>query len=107
MGREYPLVIKSPLFFPSLFSLVNRLSIFSLTPIIFRRFFFSFSSFSTRAVSDAVAAFLMPLPESLDAEAEPLFPLCDADGLLVPFAVSALSTACFLRFFEPGAFLRE
>lgn len=64
-GIVYPLVIKSPLFLPPLFSFVKRLSMLSFRPTILRRFFFSFSSFSTRAVSVAVAAFLIPLPEAL------------------------------------------
>jgi hypothetical protein len=96
-GILNPLVIKSPLFLPSLVSFVKRLSKLSLRPIILRRFFFSFSSFNTRAVSEAVAAFLMP------------FPLVPGVGVafLISASVESSAVACFLRFFEPGAFFRE
>jgi hypothetical protein len=57
---ENPLVMKSPPFAAPSF-LVKRLLIFSFSRINFRRFFFSFSSASTRAVSEDVAAFLIPL----------------------------------------------
>lgn len=66
-------------------------------PIIFSRFFFSFSSSRTRAVSIAVAAFLMPAPEVADE---------DDDGWVVVVDAST-DSACFFRFFEPGAFLSE
>lgn len=89
----------------------------SFRPTILRRFFFSFSSFSTRAVSVAVAAFLIPLPEALGVVVEVLLRLLDVEvGLgaepeasVVPLGTSAEVSvvACFLRFFEPGAFLRE
>lgn len=113
-GIEKPLVIKSALFLPSSF-FVKRLSRFSLRPIILRRFFFSFSSSSTRAASDAVDAFLIPFPEEavvgvpllfwffgLGADAESAF---SVEPLGTSVVVSVV--ACFLRFFEPGAFLRE
>lgn len=112
-GRLYPLVMKSVfLAWPSLVSFVKRLLILSLVPSIFRRFFFSFSSSSTRAVSNAVAAFLIPL-EPPGVGVDVLLRLAVA---LVDFSVgfgslpaSAASpfAAFFLRFFEPGAFFKE
>jgi protein kinase C substrate 80K-H len=106
---ENPRVMKSaPLAAPSF--LENRLLIFSFSRIIFRRFFFSFSSASTRAVSEEVAAFLIPLLDALFATAvEVLLLLLGSDDCLEAseLASAALSVACFLRFFEPGAFLRE
>lgn len=100
-GIENPRVIKSP-FAPPFLSFVNKLSIFSLRPIIFRFLFFSFSSFKTRAVSEAVAEFLIPLAAPFDFDADM------AVAAAVPLGASVeLSVACFLRFLEPGAFLRE
>lgn len=100
-GIENPRVIKSP-FAPPFLSFVNKLSIFSLRPIIFRFLFFSFSSFKTRAVSEAVAEFLIPLAAPFDFDADV------AVAVVVPLGASVeFSVACFLRFLEPGAFLRE
>lgn len=101
---------------PSFF--VKRLSRFSFPPIIFRRFFFSFSSANTRAVSEEVAAFLIPLLEAvLGTGVEVLLRLLGSEdclgttnpaGSMVPGASATPSAeAFFLRFFEPGAFLRE
>jgi protein kinase C substrate 80K-H len=116
-GMVNPLVIKSALLAePSLSFFVKRLSIFSLPPIILRRFFLSLSSPSTRAVSVAVAAFLIPLLETLlGIGVDVLLRLFDADvalGAVDPVvsaagSVDTSAAACFLRFFEPGAFLRE
>jgi hypothetical protein len=95
---------------------VKRLSIFSFPPIILRRFFLSLSSPNTRAVRLAVAAFLIPLLEALfGVGVEVLLRLFDVDAALgavdpvgsVAGSVDVSVAACFLRFFEPGAFLRE
>lgn len=76
---------------------------FSLRPIVFRFLFFSLSSFNTRAVSEAVAEFLIPLTALFDLDAG-----AEAAAPAVPLGASAeFSVACFLRFFEPGAFLSE
>ena len=107
--------MKSPFFFAPSF-LVNKLSRLSLRPIILRRFLFFSCSSSTRAVSFAVAAFLMPLagvgvdvllrlldPEvALSAAVE-----FEASVVLLGASAELSAAACFLRFFEPGAFLRE
>lgn len=114
---ENPLVMKSRFLDPVSF-LVKRLSRFSFPPIIFRRFFFSFSSANTRAVSEEVAAFLIPLLEAvLSTGVEVLLRLLVSEdclgtikpaGSMVPGAsVTPSAVAFFLRFFEPGAFLRE
>lgn len=114
---ENPLVMKSLFLDPPVF-LENRLSRFSFPPIIFRRFFFSFSSANTRAVSEEVAAFLIPLPEAvLGTDVEVLLRFLESEdclgttkpaGSMVPGASATPSAvAFFLRFFEPGAFLRE
>lgn len=101
--------MKSALFLPSSF-FVKRLSIFSLRPIILRRFFFSFSSSNTRAASEAVDAFLMPFPDAAWVDVSVLPRLFDSVAGLesvfsdVSAAVSAV--AFFLRFFDPGAFFR-
>lgn len=110
-GIEKPLVMKSP-FFDAPSFLEKRLSIFSLP---FRRFFFSLSSANTRAVREEVAAFLMPFPEApLGTGVEVLLRLLTSDvcSETTPAASAVTSAvtsavACFLRFFEPGAFLRE
>jgi len=62
LGIEKPLVIKSASFPFSLFeSEMKRLRKVSFVPICFRRLFRWFSSSRTRAVSIAVAAFLIPV----------------------------------------------
>ncbi|KAL2857817.1 glucosidase II beta subunit-like protein-domain-containing protein [Aspergillus pseudoustus] len=120
-GMVKPLVIKSVfLKFPSLRSFVKRLLILSLAPTNLRRFFFSFSSSKTRAVSIAVAAFLIPLGaeavgvdvllrlaaaeerslDTVDFEKSPL------DALVLAVAVAS-PVPFFLRFLEPGAFFSE
>lgn len=83
---------------------VKRLSIFSFVPIIFRRFFFSFSSSSTRAVNVAVAAFL--IPDELLAD---VFVLLADEEAAGSFSAETDDSpfACFFRFFEPGAFFSE
>ena len=94
-----------PLFLPSLDSLVNRLLIFSLPPINFFLFLRSLSSSKTFAVSDAVAAFLIPVfvvGVDMPLRLLVVFPAPVASG---SFVESPLTF--FLRFFEPGAFLRE
>lgn len=105
-GILNPLVIKSlPPFFPSLDSWVNRLLMFSLPPINFFLFLRSFSSSKTFAVSDAVAAFLIPVfVVGVDVPPRLLvvFPAPAASGSFVDSPL-----AFFLRFFEPGAFFRE
>ena len=117
---ENPLVMKSRFLDPLSF-LVKRLSRFSFPPIIFRRFFFSFSSANTRAVSEEVAAFLIPLLEAVPGTGvEVLLRLLGSEdglgtlgatkpaGSMGPGAsVAPSAVAFFLRFFEPGAFLRE
>lgn len=105
-----------PFGLPSLESLVKRLLKLSFELPIFRRFFFSFSSSRTRAVSIAVAAFLIPFPE-LGVGVDVLLRLvglaCDAVGwnsraVSDSTAAGAESPlACFLRFLEPGAFFNE
>src|SRR5438034_8527653 len=62
LGIEKPLVIKSASLLFSLFeSDMNRLRKVSFVAICFRRLFRWFSSSRTRAVSIAVAAFLIPV----------------------------------------------
>lgn len=112
VGMLKPLVMKSPLFFAPSFSLEKRLSKFSL-PISFRRFFFSSCSCNTRDVSDAVEAFLILWPEDAGVGVDVLLRLLLADTepavsavLLGASAVFSVA-ACFLRFLDPGTFLRE
>ncbi|KAL2807870.1 glucosidase II beta subunit-like protein-domain-containing protein [Aspergillus granulosus] len=120
-GMVKPLVIKSVfLNFPSLDSFVKRLFILSFAPANLRRFFFSFSSSKTRAVSMAVAAFLIPLGadgvgvdvllrlgaatdrslESVGLEESPF-------EALVSDVAAVSPVPFFLRFLEPGAFFSE
>jgi hypothetical protein len=119
-GIVYPLVMKSPSLICFLSaSLVNRPRKFSLGPTIFCRFFFTFSSSRILAVRRAVVAFLIPdlLTEVVVGDLEG----ADVDGFAIeieevtvvavavvfepssPFVV----VACFLRFFDPGAFFKE
>lgn len=106
-GIVNPLVIKSPLFLLSF--LVKRLSRFSLRPALFCRLFFSSCSSLTRAAIFAAEAFLM-LPPGVGVEVllRSLAAAADlgASALLLG-ASTELSVACFLRFFEPGAFFSE
>lgn len=93
-GMVNPRVIKSPEpLLPE--SFVNRLCRFSFVPAL-RFFLRSFSSSRTRAVSMAVAGFF--IPPLVDVG----FVLADSDPL-----ASVAAAAFFLRFFDPGAFLRE
>lgn len=107
-----PLVMKSPLFFAPSFSLEKRLSKLSL-PASFRRFFFSSCSCSTRDVSVAVDAFLILFPEAPGVGVDVLLRLLLAGTELAVSTVllgasAVFSTAAFfLRFLDPGAFLRE
>jgi hypothetical protein len=97
-GMEKPRVMKSPSFnFAA--DLWNKLCKFSLRPMTFCRFFFSFSSSRTLAVSMAVAAFLIP-----DDPSEPGNGAAETDEAS---AADDSSLACFFRFLDPGAFLRE
>lgn len=90
----------------------------SFEPTSFRRFFFSFSSSRTLAVSIAVAAFLIPFgadgvgvdvllrlgaDESLGSV---LFDESPSASLASEVVVES-PLPLFLRFFEPGAFLSE
>lgn len=130
-GIVNPLVMKSPVpfAFPSLEdSFVKRLCKFSLVPTIFLFFLRSFSSSRTRAVSIAVAAFLIPLFDDAVVFGVGVDVLLRAAVVVAGsgcwwcarlLAVEALpmmgSGSCamespvafFLRFLEPGAFLRE
>ena len=115
--RENPLVMKSlplaaPSFEPSF--LEYRLLMVELWVIIFRRFFFSFSSARTRAVSEEVAAFFIPLTGALLRTGVEVWlrslgsvDVLDASAPVASLVLAAVASACFLRFFEPGAFLRE
>lgn len=102
LQRENPLVIKS-LFLFLWFADVdeNRLWIDSL-PCIFCRLLRSSCSSRTLAVNIAVAAFLMPVDEGVDAV------WCEPFSFRAPFvlAVDSFSSFCF-RFFDPGTFFRE
>lgn len=110
VGSENPLVIKSSFFgFPSFEFFVKRLPRFSFMPIIFLLLFFSFSSSSTRAVSFAVAACLIPF----GAPGVGVDVLLRLVPVLCSFCARGASSAgsplpgFFFRFLEPGAFLRE
>jgi len=78
--------------------------------MILRRFFFSFSSSSTRAASDAVEAFLIPFPDAVGVGVPVLLRFFDSVvGLESTFSEGSVvvsAVAFFLRFFEPGTFFR-
>jgi protein kinase C substrate 80K-H len=99
---------------------VKRLLILSFAPTSLRRFFFSFSSSKTRAVSKAVAAFLIPLGAEgvgVDvllrlavADGKTLDDVCFEEsplGILVSEVAAASFVPFFFRFLEPGAFFNE
>lgn len=95
--------MKSP-FFSFFEPFVKRLCRFSFFPTLFWRFFFSFSSSRTRAVNIAVAAFLIPAGNTVGTWVPGV---CDLDsGVSIGVGVDS-PLACFLRFLEPDAFLRE
>lgn len=105
-----------PFDFPSFGSFVKRLLRLSFAAPIFRRFFFSFSSSRTRAVSIAVEAFLIPFPElgvGVDVLLRLLGLACEVvgwdsrAGSVSAAAGAGSSLAFFLRFLEPGAFFNE